>query len=63
MQYKQLNSIRRGEFFRRKHDARATYVKGDYIRADKRFECQDWDDMNRFVYLNPKALVWIGFEF
>jgi len=45
-----LKDVPRGEFVRRKLDAKKTYTR-------------DWDDISRAVYLKGAALVWVGFEF
>lgn len=58
-----LKDVKKGEYFKRKADAKKVFIRGDYIREDKKFECQDFDDINHFVYLKGDTLVFVGFEF
>tara|TARA_R110000796_G_C14210464_1_gene393182 strand:- start:230 stop:442 length:213 start_codon:yes stop_codon:yes gene_type:complete len=58
-----LKDVPRGEFVRRKLDAKKTYTRGDYDRASRTYALDDWDDISRAVYLKGAALVWVGFEF
>ena len=58
-----LKDVKKGEFIRRKADAKKTFTKGDYLRSEKRFECNDWDDISRAVYLKGTTKVFIGFTF
>lgn len=63
MQPVKLKDVKKGEFIRRRKDAHKTYTKGDYIRGDKVYECNDWDDISRAVYLKGSTLVYVGFTF
>lgn len=58
-----LKSIKPGTFFKRKADAQTVFVKGAYDRTDKKFECSDWGDINRFVYLKGSTTVYVDFTF
>jgi len=58
-----LKEVPRGEFVRRKLDAKKTYTRGDYDRSSRTYSLDDWDDISRAVYLKGSALVWVGFEF
>jgi hypothetical protein len=58
-----LRTIKSGEFFRRRIDAKTTFVRGDYDRTDKKFEAYDFEDINRFVYLKGATPVFVEFEF
>ena len=58
-----LKDVPRGEFVRRKLDAKKTYTRGDYDRASRTYALDDCDDISRAVYLQGAALVWVGFEF
>lgn len=58
-----LKDVKKGEYFKRKADAKKVFIRGDYVREDKKFECQDFDDINHFVYLKGDTLVFVGFEF
>lgn len=58
-----LKDVKKGEYFKRKADAKKVFIRGDYVREDKKFECQNFDDINHFVYLKGDTLVFVGFEF
>jgi hypothetical protein len=58
-----LKDVKRGEFVRRKPDALTTYTRGEYDRSSKTYSLEDWDDINREVFLKGTTLVYIGFEF
>lgn len=58
-----LKDVPKGEFVRRKPDARTTYKRGEYDRSTKRYELIDCDDINRAVYLRGDALVYVGFTY
>jgi hypothetical protein len=59
----QLKDVKKGEFVRRKLDAKTTFTRGDYDKSSKTYELCDWEDINRAVYLKGTTLVWIGFTF
>lgn len=61
--YRKLSDLKRGEFFKRKADARKVYRKGDYDRAERKYEGLDTDDINRAVYLKGDTLVYVGFDY
>lgn len=58
-----LSDLKKGEFFRRKADARKVYRKGDYDRAERKFECDDTDDISRSIYLKGDTRVYVGFDY
>jgi len=63
MQQVQLKDVKRGDFIKRKADASKIYRRGEYCRDEKRFECGDWEDISRAIYLKGSTLVWVGFDF
>jgi hypothetical protein len=58
-----LYTVPAGEYVRRRPDARATYIRGDYDRASRAYSLTDFDDVNREITLPGRSLVWIGFTF
>jgi hypothetical protein len=58
-----LKDVKKGEFIKRKPDAKKVYTRGEYDRAEKRFTCDDWDDISRAVYLKGSTTVFVDFEF
>ena len=63
MQAIKLRDVKPGDYVKRKADAKAVYIKGDYCRTDKRYALQSWDDHCREVRLKADTVVFIGFEF
>jgi len=60
---KLVKDLKKGEYFKRKADAKTVYCRGEYIRSSKKFAACDFDDHCRFVYLNPNTVVFVDFEF
>lgn len=60
---KALRDVKPGEYFKRKPDARAVFVRGAYDRSSKRISATDFEDMNRELLLQPSAAVYVGFTF
>ena len=58
-----VKDLRLGEYFKRKPGAAKVYVRGAYARDSKRYSGQDWDDMNREIWLKGDTLVFVGFTF
>ena len=63
MRQVELKSISKGEFFRLTETAKATYVRDEYNREDKKFECYKYEDVNAFRSLKGSKKVFIDFEF
>lgn len=61
--FRKLSDLKRGEFFKRKADARKVYRKGDYDRSERKYACDDEDDISRTIYLKGDALVFVGFDY
>ena len=62
MEQVKIKDVKKGDFIKRKADAKKTYVRGDYIRADKTYECYDFDDISSFIYIKGDKLVFIDFD-
>ena len=59
-----LKKLKKGAFFRLKSPSTgAVLIKGDYDRSLKKYECQYFDDVNRWVYLKATKLVYTDFVF
>ena len=59
----QLKDVKKGELIKRKPDAKKVFTKGDYCRFDKKYSCDDWDDISRCVMIKGSTIVYIGFDF
>ena len=61
-----LKDLKKGEYFKRvskKGIGQEVYIKGDYDRASKTYECYKWSDVNSFINLKGSTIVCIEFEF
>ncbi|MBO7209704.1 MAG: hypothetical protein J6V44_01665 [Methanobrevibacter sp.] len=63
MQEKILKDLKKGEFLKRKADAKEVYIKGDYDRATKSFCCVAYSDINKWVFIKANKKVFVGFTF
>ena len=63
MKQVELRKVKSGDWFKRKADSKTVYVKDEYIRSNRRFECHDWFDINRYILLKPSTMVWVDFIF
>lgn len=59
----QIRNTMRGEFIKRNQAAKTVYVRGDYVREKKAFECYAFDDISKFVYIKADKTVYVDFEF
>ena len=62
-----LKDLKKGEFFTKKQiedpkDSQV-WIRGDYDRAQKKYECTNFDDANRFCYMKGSAEVFTDFTF
>lgn len=63
-----IKDIKKGEFFTLSNhgeypNENRVYIKGDYDRAERKYECSKFTDMNHCSYLKADRKVWIGFTF
>lgn len=58
-----LSTVKAGELFKRKPDAKTVFVRNHYDRATKSFSASDFDDINREVFIKANKMVFIGFTF
>ena len=63
LQAVQLKDVKKGEFIKRKPDAKKVFTKGEFCRLDKKYSCDDWDDISRCIMLKGSTIVYIGFDF
>ena len=60
---KPVESIKIGEFVRRKHDATKTFRRGAYDPSSKRYSLIDCDDTNREVFVKKGTPLYVGFTY
>ena len=63
LQAVQLKDVKKGEYIKRKPDAKKVFTKGEYCRFDKKYSCDDWEDISRCIMLKGSTIVYIGFDF
>ena len=63
MQNVTIKSVKPGEYIKRKADSKAVYVKGEYCRTSKAFECYDADDINKTIMIKSDKIVFVGFTY
>ena len=62
-----LKEVKKGEYFTKKEieypTERQVWVKGDYDKSTKKYECHRFDDVNTFTYVNGTKEVYTDFIF
>ena len=61
--YMPVRDLPVGEYVKRKPDAKATYTRGAYDRASKRYALADCDDVGREIWVKGDTLVFVGFTY
>lgn len=56
----ELRKVKREEFFRLANsETSPLWIRGEYDRSDKRFECYKYDNINHFSEFTGKRLVFV----
>lgn len=62
-----IKQLKNGEFFTKKQIESPTdsqvWIRGDYDRAEKKYECVCFGDANRFCYIKGDKEVFTDFTF
>ena len=62
-----IKSLKKGEWFTKKDIENPTenqvWIRGDYDRTSKRYECQSYGDINRICYIKGDKEVYTEFTF
>lgn len=62
-----IKELKKGEFFTRKPienpTERQVFIRGEYDREQKKYECMRFDDCSAAVYLKGSAAVYTEFTF
>lgn len=62
-----VRELPKGAYFARKPtstpSAKQVFIRGDYDRSQRKYECVCFDDANRFIYLKGDAEVYTDFVF
>lgn len=52
-----IENLTKGKLFKRKENAKDIYVKGEYNRAVKAWECHKWEDINSSITIKKGKLI------
>ena len=64
MRQVRLDTVRRGEFFKRTATSYKVYIRGDYTGVyHNRYSCIDTEDANREIFLKGNHMVFVGFTY
>lgn len=64
MRQAQLRELKKGDFFRlSSSDTAPVWVRGEYNRSTKKYECYKFDDVNHWAELTSTRKVTTDFEF
>lgn len=62
-----IKDLKKGDFFTKKAveypTERQVFIRGEYDRSTKKYECARFDDINRVCYLDGKKEVYTDFTF
>lgn len=58
-----IKTVKPGDYFKRKTDSKAVYIRGTYCKASKAFECTDTSDISKTLLIKGDKLVFIGFTY
>lgn len=58
-----IKQVKKGDFFKKTECSKRVFVRGDYVRSEKAFECYDAEDINSFIYLKSNKVVFVGFTY
>lgn len=62
-QYYPVHTLKRGEYIKRKQDARKVYKLAGYCRLNKAYQLDDCDDISRAIYVKKGTAVFAGFTY
>jgi len=58
-----IESLKKGELFWRKPEAKSPYVFDGYCRYDRTYEGTYWEDISKGISLPKGKMVWTGITF
>ena len=58
-----VRDLPRGEFVKRKPDARTVYIRGEYDRSSQTYSLTDAEDANREIFVKGTLPVYVGFTY
>ena len=58
-----IEKVKKGDFIRRKSDAKTTYQYEGYCRYNRKYYATDCTDIGKQMYFKKGTIVFIDFEF
>ena len=62
-----IKELKKGDFFTKKSisdpSGSQVWIRGEYDRTERKYECVNFDDANRFCYLKGDKEVFTDFVF
>ena len=58
-----VDKIKRGDYVKRKPDAKKVYKHAGYDKSSKTYRLDDEDDISRDIGVKAGTKLWIGFEY
>jgi hypothetical protein len=58
-----VETIKKGEFVKRKADAKGVFTRGDYDKVTKRYSLVDTEDHCREVWVKKGTMLFVGFDY
>lgn len=59
-----IKDLPKGEYFKRKPDAKRVYIRQEYYQDTKKYQCDDCDDVwGNGIQLKGTTLVYVDFEY
>ena len=63
-----IRELKKGDFFTLSNfgeypSENRVYIKGDYDRSERKYECSKFTDINHCSYLKAVRKVWVDFTF
>jgi quinolinate synthase len=58
-----LRSVTKGDYVKRKEDSKKVYKLNGWCHLNKKYELQDVEDINRYLYLQGYTKVFVNFTY
>lgn len=60
---KEINELKKGEFFKRKENSKDVFVHDGYNRSTKKYSSFKFEDISAFMEFKKGTKVFVDFEF
>lgn len=58
-----IKSLKPGDFFKLSPTSKTVYIRGAYVRSEKKYECQRFDVISAGIYCSGSRAVYTDFTF